>query len=823
MNQWPVLKHYDQNHIAKIALPLGGIGTGTLSLGGRGDYRDCEIMNAPAKGNVGVSLFFCLRAKGDGGESYAKLLEGPMADFQYEGAYGATASCHGLPRFRNATFDAAYPFGQVHLSEEGAPVEVMLQAFNPLVPADADASGYPCAVLRYTVRNVTDRALTVSVCGTANNCTGEDKPGQVWKNVYKSEHGISGIEFSSETASPTGADSEGTVVLATPDGGDLSWRTSWLDRNWAIPMLDFWDDFTADGQLDERPATGKWRRGSLCNRQSIPAHDERSFTFILAWRFPNRRTWTPLPADQREGIEPSNDPDIIGNYYCTRFATAWAAAAELAENLQELEARTVDFVTCFLQSPVPDFVKEAALFNVSTLRTQTCFRTADGNFFGWEGCGNNRGSCHGSCTHVWNYEQTTAYLFGSLARNMRETEFLHSLNDDGLMSFRVNLPLERGKNFGRAAADGQLGCIMKAYREWRLSGDTEFLKTLWPSVKRALEFCWVPKGWDGDKDGVMEGCQHNTMDVEYYGPNGQMQGWYVCALKCAEIMSAHLGDTAFAETCRTLCEAGAKAMDEQLFNGEYYEQIVIPPHSAENIYPGLRHNMGTSNFEEPEVQLGKACLVDQLVGPYMAKVVGLPDVLNPEHVKKTLQSIYAYNRRCGMWDHFNNMRTFAAGDESALLMASYPRGERPTIPFPYFSEVMTGFEYTAATGMLYAGLKEEGLQVIADIRKRYDGAKRSPFNEAECGHHYARAMAAWSAYLALTGFQYDGVKGEMRLDIGDGTWFWSTGNAYGTCTLLDGMVRFKVCEGTVRLNCLHVGGRSYEVNQVLSGRSTIRL
>ena len=167
-------------------------------------------------------------------------------------------------------------------------------------------------------------------------------------------------------------------------------------------------------------------------------------------------------------------------------------------------------------------MKEAALFNLSTLRTQTCSAPEDGRFYGWEGSGNHVGSCHGSCTHVWNYEQATALLFGDLSKMMREIEFAHATDDQGLMSFRVNLPLERSTEWNKAAADGQMGCIMKMYRDWQLSGDDEMLKKLWSKVKKAVEFCWIPGGWDADKDGVMEGCQHNTMDVEYYGPNPQM-------------------------------------------------------------------------------------------------------------------------------------------------------------------------------------------------------------------------------------------------------------------------------------------------------------
>jgi hypothetical protein len=141
-----------------------------------------------------------------------------------------------------------------------------------------------------------------------------------------------------------------------------------------------------------------------------------------------------------------------------------------------------------------------------------------------------------------------------------------------------------------------------------------------------------------------------------------------------------------------------------------------------------------------------------------------------------------YNYRSNLYGHYNCMRSFALGDEAVLLMADYPK-DRPKNPFPYFSEVMTGFEYTAAVGMLYEGQTAPGLKCIKNVRDRYDGQKRSPFDEAECGHHYARAMASWAAVLALTGFQYSGVDKAMTFASKEGTYFWSNGYAWGTCSL----------------------------------------
>ncbi|MCX5660869.1 MAG: GH116 family glycosyl hydrolase, partial [Planctomycetota bacterium] len=510
---------------------------------------------------------------------------------------------------------------------------------------------------------------------------------------------------------------------------------------------------------------------------------------------------------------PTGDPDWVGNYYCTRFRDAWDAAERTGQHLEKLEAKTVEFVGAVCDSDLPEVVKEAALFNVSTLRTTTCFRTADGYFFGWEGCGDRGGCCHGSCTHVWNYEQATPYLFGGLSRLAREAEFLHATAENGLMSFRINLPLTRALDWKLAAADGQMGTIMRLYRDWRLSGDPAMLKQLWPKAKKAMEFCWIPGGWDADQDGVMEGCQHNTMDVEYYGPNGQMGIWYLGALRAEEEMAKAMGDTEFAARCRGLFERGRAWIDTHLFNGQFYEHEIRPPKSAADIAPGLKHgSMGSANLQDPDLQLGAACLVDQLVGQFLAHVCDLGHLVEPKNVNKTLASLMKYNFKTDMRGHFNHLRTFALGNESAMLMATYPLGRRPRRPFPYFNEVMTGFEYAAGVHMLYEGLEKDGLKVIKAIRDRYDGRRRSPFDEAECGHHYARAMASWAGILALTGFDYSAVTKTMRFaaPAKSARWFWSTGYAWGVVEINRAgpaaKVALRVLFGSVALEKLELRG-----------------
>jgi non-lysosomal glucosylceramidase len=806
VTDWPVLRTYEQDSLARIALPLGGIGTGTISLGGRGDLRDWEITNRPGKGFAPDPGFFAIHLAQEGKPGVTRALQGPLDSALYEGPTGSRTPGHGLPRFRAARFEAAYPFGQVLLSDESVPVTVRLQAFNPLIPADSDRSGIPVGILRYVISNTSDEPVTATVCGSVRNVIGTDgSGGDIAGNIntFRADPTIAGVVLATERADAT-AERDGTIALATVDTDDVSCREAWVEGGWGRPLLDFWDDLSADGALDPRQSADPAPVASLASRIRLEPGQTRPVTFLIGWHFPHRRAWIHGHASYDDYTD-----DIVGNHYATLYRDAWDVVARTAADLPALERDTAAFVGAFLASDLPPSVQEAALFNLSTLRTQTGFRTADGIFFGWEGCHDRTGSCFGSCTHVWNYEPATAHLFGDLARSMRQVEFGHATDKTGLMSFRVGLPLaDRAQEWRLAAADGQLGCIVKLHREWQLSGDHNLLRSLWPAAKAALGFAWIPGGWDADRDGVMEGVQHNTMDVEYYGPNPQMQGWYLAALRAGEEMARGIGDDDFAALCRKLFDSGSAWTDQHLFNGRYYEHDVRPVANPAEVAAGLRHaEMGAQDTASPDLQLANGCLVDQLVGQVLAHIGGLGHVLDPGHVRTTLQNIRTYNRRTDFDSHFNPMRSYALGAEAALLMCSYPDGNRPERPFPYYAEVMTGMEYTAAVGMIYEGLVDEGVATIADVRERYDGLRRNPFNEAECGHHYARAMASWGAVLALTGFGYRAAEGILRLRHRPGAVdFFSTGDGWGLARQSEHGVDIDLIGGSLRIDAVELVG-----------------
>lgn len=817
-SSWPVLKHYDQNHLLNIALPLGGIGTGTVSLGGRGELRDWEIMNKPAKkfstitdGNQ--APFFSIYVKPNAKKSMTRALLGPLHASEYMHYEGRPVNHHGLPRFANASFDAAYPFGRVNLSDPSLPVSVSIKAFNPFIPGDIHASSIPIAILTYEVKNLSTEKIKVAVCGTMRNFIGIDgsKSQKNWKgdlvflgakqnqNEYRKGNEFSGVYMWSagvDTLDPAW----GTIALTTPHVGGISYRRSSTLNDWENSLLDFWDDFSADGELtDKEKIVDDNPMASLSVIQTIEPNATATFTYYITWHFPNRLDWNQAWTFGNKGNK-------IGNYYTGQYNDAWDVIEKVYPRLAGYEEKSKLFVQSLIKSSVPQVIKESSLFNLSTLRSQTVFRLPSGHLMGWEGTMDEVGSCYGSCTHVWNYEQATAYLFGDLAKTMREVELEFGTKDNGKMMNRVNLPLEENIKIDHvAAADGQMGSIMRFYREWILSGDRVWLKKYWPKLKAAMAYAWIENGWDADKDGIQEGRQHNTMDVDYFGPNPQMQFWYFGALKATSEMAKAMNDHQFADSCLTILKKGSEWVDANLFNGEYYEQKITDPNTRKFI------RMDDPDSAIPDYQLGKGCLVDQLVGQYMAHILGLGYLADPKHIKTTLQTIMKYNYVKSFNGVFNNMRSYVMNDESGLIMASWPKG-RLKVPFPYFAESMSGFEYTAAIGMLYEGMNAEGLKCIKSIRDRFDGEKRNPFDEPECGHHYARAMASWAGLLASTRFHYTAIKQEMEITELPGHYFWSNGYAWGTVEVkkegIKNQITIHVHHGVLKLKSVRLNQKT---------------
>ena len=473
--------------LAMLAMPLGGIAAGSISLGGRGQLRDWEIFNRPDKGRSPEYAFASIWAQTGSRKPVAHVLEARLMP-PYEGPDGlGSKNAPGLSRLEGATFTGEFPIAQIAFRDSRLPVTVTLDAFSPFIPLDADESGLPVAILRYRVHNPGKDAARVSIAWSIENPIGaayqdvaQRHPGEQRTIEYRETGQIKGLLMSNPGMPADDPQSGDIAVCLVKPEGKLTYLRGWTNAKWWTSPLLFWDDFSDDGQLGPE-APHRKPIGSLCLQQEIAPGAEAAYTFMLAWRFPNRTpAWSGWTAPKGE------EHTIIGNHYATRFAGAWQAAEYAAENLPDLEARTRRFVAAMRESTLPPAVRDAAMSTLSTLVTQTCFRTADGEFHGFEGSSDHNGCCFGNCTHVWNYETATQHLFPTLARSLRKAAFGYSEDDQGGMRFRQLLP-DGKERFGYAAADGQMGQIIKAYLDWRLSGDTAWLRDLMaPRAARRL-------------------------------------------------------------------------------------------------------------------------------------------------------------------------------------------------------------------------------------------------------------------------------------------------------------------------------------------------
>ena len=476
--------------------------------------------------------------------------------------------------------------------------------------------------------------------------------------------------------------------------------------------------------------------GSICTDFALAAGEEKEIEFVLTWYFPNR------PA--RWVGHMFHDPDdgrVVKNYYTRLFRDAWSVSDYLRGNLCRLEKATDDFRDALHQTTLPSAMLDAMASNITVLRSNTCFRLEDGTFLGWEGVFDDAGCCEGNCSHVWNYQQTLAFLFPELEREMRRVNFLLETGEDGEMTYRANAMFgyERFTKIP-PAVDGQMGAIVQLYRDWKLSGDDDFLRKMWDRAVKALEYAFTK--WDPDGDFVFEAEQHNTYDIEFYGNTSMTSSIFYAALKAAEEMAAYLGETERAGRYRAARETGAKRMDELLWNGEYYIQKL-------------------ENDGKYQYQYYDGCLSDQVLGQELAHMAGLGYILPEEHVKQAVRSVFKHNFRPDMNGHVNVQRTYGLNGDAGLICCTWPNSEKPLIPFVYSDEVWTGIEYQVASHLICEGCFDEALTIVEAVRGRYDGVKRNPWNEVECGNHYVRSMASWGLLLAASGFGFDLTRGEI--------------------------------------------------------------
>jgi uncharacterized protein (DUF608 family) len=828
---------FSGEYAAQVAMPLGGIGAGSICLNGYGGLQDFAIRTRPETtalpegftSDSPEAAFAVLHIKG--ASSITKMVEGPFPAFKIfdQGLQGQglrRGGFEGFPRFAKCMFRGEYPFGEAKFTDSSVPLEITLVGWNPFIPLDDKNSGIPCVILEYSLRNTSAQPVEYEFSYHLSHLAPGCKPDQATSvNTVIPGKGVF-LHNVEETRAESFGSAALTVIGATP-----SIKGMWLrSPGWEFDSLSaLWREvstgtFTANDGSNDVDTAGR-NGASILLAGKMAAGESRTYPILITWYFPNcyvedggkaaASVKGPVGCRTSEG-EPA---PLWRPFYAGVWSDARDVALYVEREYARLRERTNKFKDALFSSTMPPYVLDAVSADLAILKSPTVLREENGNLWGWEGCNPDRGCCHGSCTHVWNYAQAFPHLYPELERTLRDLELARSMDERGHVNFRGAIPEGPVDHDGPAAADGQLGGIMKVYRDWQISGDSDWLKRMYPLAKRSQDYCIG--AWDPDRRGALFEPHHNTYDIEFWGADGMCTSIYLGALSAMSRMAAAAGYQADESFYADLAKRCAQFMDEQLFNGEYYQQKIQ--------YQGLRDTSFAATVakvndkssemqrllkrEGPKYQYGSGCLSDGVIGAWMARTYGIETPLAREHVRSSLQAIFRHNFKTDLSEHANAQRPgYAMGREPGLLLCSWPRGGKPTLPFVYSDEVWTGIEYQVASHLIQEGLVTEGLTIVKALRSRYDGKTRNPWNEYECGNYYARAMASYSLLGALAGFRYSAVEKTLwfspRLQVRPFRCFFSAASAFGSIELSRKSLSVRVIEGELRIEKLVLGGEA---------------
>jgi len=735
-----------KDELKYIGMPIGGLHTGTVYIGGDGKLWLWQVFNDSYDGmNEGVENKVIqwhngkemVKVRPRDGAAYveppiAKDLQKFTQGFQIQVLDGKKIQLKDLDAalWDEVIFEPTYPSCKITYTSQDFPVDVTLTAFTPYIPLDAENSSLPLSCFHLDVVNKTNKSLDIQVIGYLENGVhhGRTDFGQVKKvaQLHETKDGGKLIQFSCKDVPEELqlAGDHGTMGITCEDG-DAKYHVDYklMDlfnrktNNENISAVDFQESQIGAIQISKK----------LAPKKSTAAR------FAIAWHFNH-----PHPKLKAK-IKDAKD----GYWYGTKFKDAAEVLAYYLENKTKLTTETLDWVDTWNDSSLPYWFLDRTFLNIGTLATANTMRFASGRFWGWEGIG----ACAGTCTHVWQYGQSMGRIFPELERNLRETTDLGVgfKPDTGAIIFRAEYE-------SRPAIDGQAGVILRFYRDHQMSKDDAFLKRNWSNLKKAIQFVL-----DQDKngDGMTDTPMENTLDAVWEGEIAWIVGLCLAAVQAGAKMAEEVGDAEFQQTCENYVLKGSKHMDEELFNGEYY---IHRPNKDFG-----RKKLGSYN----------TCHIDQVYGQAWTHQLSLPRINDKKKTLTALQALWKYNFTTDVGPYIKthlNGRPYALAGDGGMVMNTNPKnedkpyGENVTWQLGYFHECMSGFEHQVAAHMIAEGMLDEGLILTRKIHDRYHGSKRNPFNEIECSDHYARAMASYGSFINACGFTYHGPQKSIGFD-----------------------------------------------------------
>lgn len=807
---------YEGEHLNQVAFPLGGIGAGMFCLEGAGALTKFSFHHHP---NLDACPLVFAALSIQSPQPLARILEGPVPAWKLRPRFSGismippiAAYLWGLPRFCEAVFDAQFPFANIRLTDDGVPLQVGITGWSPFAPGDVDNASLPVAGLEYEFINRGAAPIEAQFSFNSQNIMADAPPShgldpESPTRVLPTERGFI---LHGPGAKDHPRNTGFLAVWVGDAGAQVQVNHAWFMNGWLLDSLRMtWNDIascrpTVRAPLTNAPGVG----ASLFVPFKLSPGERKTIRLCFAWYVPA----SELSIDEDSnmaGVSSRSEPSSYRPWYADRFKDIEDVKHYWQDNYAMLRQAAQRFSRALYDSTLPAEVMEAVTANLTILKSPTVLRQTDGRLWAWEGSGDDNGAGPGSCTHVWNYAQALPHLFPGLERVLRETEFGPDQGSDGYQASRSFLPIRAIGDEGTQdslygdAADGQTGGIIKVYREWRISGDTQWLRTLWPRIRASLDYCI--RTWDPKHKGWLEESHGNTYDCSFWGPDSMCTSLYLGALKAAMAMGKACG--ARVGEYEELLQRGLKRLEAELFNGEYFFQKIEwqaleHPHPRDVDLKGESpDSLELARREGPSYQYGTGCFADGVLGAWLCRVCGIDELLDPRKVESHLAAVHRHNFKAHLTDYPQLGRSMlGTGEEGGLLLCTWPRGGRLPLPVMYSDEVWTGVEYQVASHLISIGRIEQGLEIVRVCRQRYDGRVRNPFSEVEAVHWYGRALSSYALLQAFSGARYDAVDKVLHLKPsikGDFRSFLSTATGYGTVGVRDGRPFVEVVSGTI--------------------------
>ena len=757
---------YESGSRVRSGISMGGIGAGSIEMRKDGQFYNWSIFNnyplgtgpqfklqtLPYKNSENSYLFFLVRYQVEGDSPKLKLLQ--LNNSIQEGAMeGLVYYYPWMKGVDKITYNACFPFVNMVFSDKEMPFTISLEAFSPFIPHDVKNSSLPGVFFNFKINSLTEKKVDVMLLGTLRNLVSYDKIEKAFESELISK---SNYKFfihkttNTDTQSPT----FGEMGLGAVGGDDISYYLGWEHKHPYYEKLlvskkleNIDDTHNRNIKSEEGKIIGRLvgedndQRcfSSIAVSKELKSHSEFSTIFFFNWYFPNAYGAVNV-SDKKTVNDRLHSPytinlkptKIIGHYYQNYFEKVYGVADYFVNQAAQLSQQTHQFTDDFYSSDLPSFVLNQVNSQLNTLVSSSVL-THNGSFAIREGLTPELSWGPNATLDVSLYGSPMLIsLFPTLQQAMMKAH-ARLQTKDGEVNHGLGYDLDYNQNGTWGVYDRidlVPNYIQMVLRDYFWTNDKEYLKEMWPGIKRGIEYVIAKKDLNGDQMPDMNGIMCSYDNFPMYGLSSYIQSQWITALKMASLAASDMKDTKSAEKYQKLAQKGTLLMEEKLWNGSYYD--------LSNDYTGSK---GIDN----------GCLTDQLIGQWVADCSGLGVILNPERVKKALKTILN--------------KSFI--DQSFLRNCTWP--QYPDL-YPIHTSNLwvdqantawSGVELAFASLLIYQGLVDEGLGVIKAVDDRYREAGLY-FDHQEFGGHYYRPLSAWAILNSMLGFSIN--RGVLNFD-----------------------------------------------------------